>query len=207
MWQAINKSPDTNRLHKFRLLYDGVSISYASAIERWQNDAEFRVFFISILASSPFPAFFWETPAIIPDSLDHDFEFVLVNSPQLAGVETDMYTFDSYFSSTVEDDQVVIFTNLGNDATLVAPCPRSHLAAYSHLAAFSRLAPMSQQHALWQTVGNTLKHSISDNPVWVSTSGLGVYWLHIRLDSIPKYYTYTPYKSLVNHADSSRNQP
>jgi hypothetical protein len=32
--------------------------------------------------------------------------------------------------------------------------------------------------------------------MWVSTSGLGVYWLYIRLDSFPKYYNFQPYKTL-----------
>jgi hypothetical protein len=24
--------------------------------------------------------------------------------------------------------------------------------------------------------------------------GIGIYWLHLRLDTKPKYYTYTPYR-------------
>jgi len=35
---------------------------------------------------------------------------------------------------------------------------------------------------------------LSDRPLWVSTSGLGVAWLHVRLDARPKYYQYTPYR-------------
>lgn len=194
MWNVINQSLVENRVYRFRLLYAGTSISYASAIKHWQNDNEFRAFFISILANSPFPAFFWETPAITPDSLNRDFEFVLVDSPQLASVKPDPQTFSDYFLAAQENAQIVTFTNLANDATLIAPCPCSHLATYPHLAAFSRMAPMEQQHALWQTVGRTLKYRIGDNPVWISTSGLGVYWLHIRLDSTPKYYTHSPYK-------------
>ena len=34
----------------------------------------------------------------------------------------------------------------------------------------------------------------NDVPVWTSTSGLGVYWLHVRLDSRPKYYQHQPFK-------------
>lgn len=34
----------------------------------------------------------------------------------------------------------------------------------------------------------------TDYPIWLSTSGLGVYWLHMRLDRRPKYYTYEPFK-------------
>jgi hypothetical protein len=30
--------------------------------------------------------------------------------------------------------------------------------------------------------------------IWMSTCGTGVYWLHLRLDSKPKYYTYAPYR-------------
>jgi hypothetical protein len=31
-------------------------------------------------------------------------------------------------------------------------------------------------------------------PVWVSTAGMGVSWLHVRLDNRPKYYGYKPYR-------------
>ena len=30
--------------------------------------------------------------------------------------------------------------------------------------------------------------------LWLSTSGLGVAWLHLRLDHEPKYYQYAPYR-------------
>jgi hypothetical protein len=35
---------------------------------------------------------------------------------------------------------------------------------------------------------------VSDERRWLSTSGLGVSWLHMRLDSTPKYYNWQPYK-------------
>jgi len=31
-------------------------------------------------------------------------------------------------------------------------------------------------------------------PSWLSACGLGVYWLHSRLDPKPKYYVYEPFK-------------
>jgi hypothetical protein len=30
-------------------------------------------------------------------------------------------------------------------------------------------------------------------PIWLSTAGMGVAWLHIRLDERPKYYSHKPY--------------
>ena len=56
------------------------------------------------------------------------------------------------------------------------------------------LAP--QAHLLLAAVGEQMagRVSLTEDSVWLSTSGLGVYWLHVRLDSRPKYYTYEPYK-------------
>ncbi|KAL7575598.1 hypothetical protein ACA910_020166 [Epithemia clementina (nom. ined.)] len=36
----------------------------------------------------------------------------------------------------------------------------------------------------------------ANQPVWLSTSGMGIAWLHMRLDQVPKYYTYTPFVTL-----------
>ena len=47
---------------------------------------------------------------------------------------------------------------------------------------------------LWAAVGVAVKEALGEQPLWVSTSGLGVYWLHVRLDSSPKYFQHTPYK-------------
>jgi hypothetical protein len=84
--------------------------------------------------------------------------------------------------------------NLGGDATLIVPREQADVACYPHLAAFVRGAPLTQQHDLLQKTGAALAQRLRDTPIWVSTSGLGVSWLHVRLDSRPKYYTYTPYK-------------
>jgi hypothetical protein len=46
---------------------------------------------------------------------------------------------------------------------------------------------------LWRATAETLLDRISDTPTWLSTAGLGVIWLHLRLDSRPKYYSYRPY--------------
>jgi hypothetical protein len=35
---------------------------------------------------------------------------------------------------------------------------------------------------------------VSAKPVWLSTAGGGVAWLHVRLDDRPKYYAHAPYR-------------
>ena len=182
------------RVRKILIEGDGGRLRYADLLDLWQCDHEFRAFFIALLAAAPFAAYFWECPPVDAASAGRTFEFVLVDSPQLVRVPPDERAFAAQFEAGDGTDGVATFWNLGRDALLVAPCPRAPLEAYPHIAAFARTAPAEQQHALWRAVGATVERQLSTKPVWLSTSGLGVYWLHVRLDSRPKYYSFRPYR-------------
>ena len=192
MWKSQRELINNNRIHKISIFKDDRQIAYIEAIESWQQDESFREFFISLLADTSMPAYFWETPPVTKATVDREFEFVLIDSPKLADIEPDPSDFNKHFESATEE--VVAFPNLGNDALLVVPCPITDILASTHLANFVREAPKSQQHLLWSTVGRSLQQRLDRQPIWVSTSGLGVHWLHVRLDSQPKYYCYEPYK-------------
>lgn len=191
MWK-FNRELIQDSIQKISLYTGDRQVTYSEVIELWQKDDSFREVFISTLANTPMSAYFWETPPVTKSTIKRTFEFVLVNASQLDSIKPDPDDFSEYFNSASE---VATFSNLGNDALLIAPCPITELSAYPHLASFVRQAPKPQQHLLWQTVGQSLQHNLNEQPVWVNTSGLGVHWLHVRLDSQPKYYTYEPYKS------------
>ena len=186
---------DEGRVLRFHLLCDGEPLAWSDVVDRWQNDQSFRGFFISVLADAPFPAFFWETPPVTRATINREFEFVIVDSRSLAGVRTDQQAFANHFTSALPGASVIEFPNLGSDAMLVVPCPGEPLSAYSQISTFTRHAPVDQQHELWSMVGAALERRLGAKPVWLSTSGLGIYWLHIRLDSSPKYYTHEPYRN------------
>ena len=196
MWQSQHELIDSERIQQISIFRNNKQITYSEVIELWQYDNSFREFFISLLADAPMTAYFWETPPVTESTINREFEFVLINSPKLANLQPDPSDFRQYFESATEE--VVTFPNLGNDALLVVPCPLANVVARTHLASFVRFAPQSQQHLLWQTVGRSLQQRLNQQPIWVSTSGLGVHWLHVRLDSRPKYYTYKPYKQTTN---------
>ena len=42
-----------------------------------------------------------------------------------------------------------------------------------------------------------MEDRVNEIPVWLSTAGGGVAWLHVRLDDRPKYYSYAPYKNVM----------
>ena len=195
MYSADVTQLDEGRVLRFGLLSDGEPLSWSDVMHRWQTDQSFRGFFISVLADAPFSAYFWEAPPVTRTSIDRQFEFVLVDSQSLAGVRTDEQAFANQFASAQSGESVTEFANLGGDATLVVPCPREQMSAYSQISTFARQAPDDQQHQLWSMVGATLERQLSAQPIWLNTSGLGIYWLHIRLDSSPKYYTHAPYRN------------
>lgn len=168
----------------------GVSVSVRQVVQGWQTDAVFRTLFNQTLAESPYSAFRWETPSVTAKSLDQHFEFVLLDRSDLDR-RPDASAFAEYFASAV--DGVAVFPNLRGDAVLVVPTPMVEHAAYGHLAAFVRHAPEVQQQALWKAVGSAMAQRVNAKPVWLSTAGAGVPWLHVRLDDRPKYYHHAPY--------------
>jgi len=158
----------------------------------WRQDAEFRTFFIELLKNSPYTAFRWETPPITKANSDQPFEFVMLDSPGLV-CKPDTLSFAEHFH-TAMPGSIIEFSNLGGDAVMVVPCPTDPMTDYSHIAAFLRNAPESAQHQLWQSVAEAMLRRLGSKPVWLSTAGGGVAWLHVRLDSYPKYYGYQPYR-------------
>ena len=192
MWQAEIDPLDAGRVQRIRIRRGTSLLSHADVLESLSLEVDFRTFINRLLADSPFAACFWETPPVTRQSAGQPFECVLIDAPALAGVSADAGTFSRYFSQA--EDGVAGFRNLGRDAWLVAPCPRGPLHIYAHLAVFVRGAPAEQQQAFWKRVGDAVRDRLGDKPLWLSTSGLGVFWLHARLDSTPKYYTWQPYR-------------
>ncbi len=192
MFDAITENIERNRVTKYQLMFDSAPATYLNVLELWSSDPAFRSYFTTLLADSPFPAYRWETPALTHTSATKPFEFVLLNAPGFVSRKTDTTTYNNYFSDA--DHGIVAFANLRGDATLVVPSPRTKKDAYGHLAAFIRHAPASQLDSFWQVIGNTVTSKLSDTPIWLSTAGGGIAYLHVRLDSRPKYYGYSPYK-------------
>ena len=183
-----------DHVHKYAITRNGARIPYADVLNLWQHDEAFRSRLVSVLSDSPFSAYRWETPPITNDTVNRHFEFVLLNSPGLAHTPHAQAYADHFTNDNVTEG-IVTFENLGKDAMLVVPSPRGPDSTYCHLAAFIRGAPDSQKQALWRIVGRTVQQTLTDRPLWVSTAGGGVAWLHVRLDSLPKYYRHAPYKT------------
>lgn len=191
MWQAYPIPQSLNTTLQFQIRENDKPLSFAQVIHYWQNSAPFRSYFNTLLTEIPFEAYYWEVAPMTKTQTILPFEFVVINSAPLRHIIPDQSAFQEYF---VTDKAVVDFLNLGKDAHLLVPTPIGDASCYAHLAQFVRHAPAAQRDEFWKRVGELYEAALNDQPLWLSTAGLGVSWLHLRLDSRPKYYRYEGYK-------------
>lgn len=181
----------TPEIIKYKITANEQPLTYRSWITYLKTSIDFVDFFVDLLKASNHTAFFWEVKPVNIKAVSKDFEFVLVKSNSLPNIKADEFTFQKYFT---EDQQVVNFSNLGGDAELIVPTPIGKPDDYAHLAVFLRNAPQDQIQKFWQTIAIEFESRINEKTVWLSTAGLGVSWLHVRIDSRPKYYRFQAYK-------------
>jgi len=168
---------------------------YSEVVNLWRTHPQFCTFFSRLLAELPYEAIYWETPPVTRENFNRPFECVVGDKPSLEDAWPNRNTFSQHFKSS-QSKHVTTFLNLGRDAILVAPCPSAADGAYTHLMAFVRKAPKLQQNDFWKEVGRAVQQRLSGRPLWLNTEGSGVHWLHVRLDSEPKYYRHRAYKEI-----------
>lgn len=149
-------------------------------------------------------AFFWECPGINIETMSSkQFEFVLIPTTAFNNVEADCTAFSEHIARNCALGNVeMVFKSLGKDATLISPCPvLKSGCTYTHLYKFIQHSERKAAEKFLGTIGiqflSILNEKVLSNDksgVWLSTSGLGIPWLHVRLDSRPKYYQYKGYK-------------
>ncbi len=189
----VKKTPVDSVTERWQIRVDGgFELSTEQVFRMWRRDERFRSLWTASLRDVPFASYCWECLPVTAGTLSCPFECVFVSSPEISQMAPDPEAFEEHFRP---DRSVVRFGNLGGDAMLVAPCPDEGAGNFSHLASFTATASQARQDALWKAVGEALEKRIGTVPTWLSTAGLGVAWLHVRLDTRPKYYRYAPYRN------------
>jgi len=179
---------------KYEISLAGRPLRFHDFLSSLKTDGDFQLWFSDMLAESRFEAFRWECPPLTNASQSKETEFVLVNAPSFVGRPTNGSAFQKFFNV----NHANAFSNLGGDAVMIVPSPKTDSKIYGHLASFVRHASSDQIQALWSLVADQALKILSENPTWLSTAGGGVPWLHVRLDKRPKYYHHHPYRSLTS---------
>lgn len=196
-WNIIKKHDDyiivrlINTKTKQFIKWNGVK-------ENYQNN-KFIDSFIKLLSEfNPFDEFYIEFNPITSNSMDYIiFEFVLIKTSGFAS-NSDINTFGIERLNTNSND-IIWFPNPSNTALLVVPCYNHNypIQDYTHIGKFIKSFNIKQKRNLiikmFELYFELLKQQ-PGNKLWLSTHGKGVGWLHIRIDKIPRYISWKPYK-------------
>jgi hypothetical protein len=190
------------QLHRSSDAQGSPPLSWLEVLRMWQEDTTFSSNFSEQLAKVELQDFFWEAaPTSRQFAASQPFECVLLDARgSLTNRQVSHRDFDEHFERNKGPASVVRFPNLGRDATLVVPMQHqgAGLEAYGSLASFVRHAAPQQQAELWSTVSREMQRGLEQSPgqpLWLNTEGSGVPWLHIRLDTRPKYVKFSEYRS------------
>lgn len=182
----------SNRMIHFKLKKEDELLTFRDAFHYWKTSATFREFYITFLQSIEYTAYFWEHPPLTIGALNQAYECILHQSNSLAQRTVDTRSFANYIH---QSESIIDFYNLGKDAYLVIPTQQGNINNYRHIAEFIRTAGRVQVHDLFKRIADVIVPEIEKNgTIWLNTSGMGVIWLHVRLDQRPKYYQTQAYR-------------
>ena len=171
-----------------KYIADNNNMKWSEVLEEWKSGKYLT--YPKKLKNS----FFWETTPIFANK-DTVYKQKFIQSKKLNGLKQDYRPFAKQIKDS-NNMYVTSFYNLSGDAMLVVPMPRSDGRSYATLKEFMDNATMIQQKIFWKEVAKQIEKMLKNNDkLWVSTHGLGVSYLHVRICKIPKYYIT---KSFVN---------
>lgn len=205
-WQILGTGKDARRAEK--------PLTWREVIHLWRASEDFRdVFFESLNEEWCVGCedYLWECAPVSSKTLDNTYEHVVKDrgyARDFGGARDGPEVFREHFRvARAKGEDVAVFPNLGGDAVLVAPVHNAgglETDAGACVRDFAKSAPRRLRHDVLRALSDAVREKISDAPLWVSTNGAGVAWLHVRLDSTPKYYSYRPYtKLLLNGYDDA----
>jgi hypothetical protein len=188
---------DKKKKVRITLQQDKEPVTFSDWIQLMKTNSDFVDKWFQVFDDLPFryPGMFFEVPPMIPENLQQPFECVLISAPKFKSFSPSTSFFEPYFTAPA---LATSFLNLGGDTLLVSPNPLAGrpLKYYTHLGIFMAKAQDDQKRGFWKLVAENYEERIKERkPVWLSTEGSGVYYLHIRLDPRPKYYHHTPYRN------------
>lgn len=129
--------------------------------------------------------FMWNT-SVIKENGKCNFEESFRINKKLPR-EQNFEIFQSYINKS-KSKYVTSFLNLSKDTLLVIPMPRKH-KNYATLKDFCDNSSITQKKYFWKKVSQLVKKIIKNEKyIWISTHGLGVPYMHIRISNKPKYY-------------------
>lgn len=149
-------------------------------LEEWENGNYPK------LPSNIKKPFLWRT-SVINNKINKKYKEEFLEDIRLEShTRQDLLTYKEHFKKN--NKYAIAFPNLSKDTMLVVPQPRKG-KQFTNLYYFMKNASIVQQKELWKLVVKQIRKMLEKHEnIWVSSQGLGVDYIHIRICSFPKYY-------------------
>lgn len=188
--KTTSLSPHGRQVH---ILKDAVQLPFARIIEGWRYSPAFRSFYTETLLAHGGNGCFWEHPRLNKSTVDQAYECVITQTDTFSGRTAN---FRPFAREMRPGERIGSFPNLSGEALLVVPNQSDEISCNGRdLISFLRTAPEKLMHEFWARVGQETAAAIdAGSPFqFLSTHGLGVLWLHVRLEERGKYYSFKAY--------------
>jgi len=197
LFQTSDFSVRSNKIYR-----GSTPMTAKDVMTSFQEDVNFNFWWIDYLSSFEKPYFFECAPVTESNFDTKEFKFEIIESEELSHrYWTNLEDFSEYIKKT-NKIKTASFLNLRKDTTLLIPQPLKgiDINSYSQLYTFMKDAPLRQKIDFWKDVGQQFENSLlsgssgssssklSKKPLYMSTHGLGVSYIHIRFANKPKYY-------------------
>ncbi len=189
-YKRVSGSENKNTLHIYS---NGNPLSFKDVIARWKKDEEFHDFYRDLLIEFGGTGCFWEHPPISKFNENDTYEVTIIKTSSFEGRLADCTPF---LSQVTNNEKFISFENLSKSAKLLIPNPNVFDNNCRDLIEFLTNAERRDISVFFVRIGSLIDEEISVDSSYryLSTHGLGVIWLHVRLDLRPKYYHHRPYK-------------
>ena len=155
--------------------------TWMEVLQRWEKGD---------IPSIPFPIskpFIWRT-SCLTKGLSEFYREELIEDRRLKGLKQNYEPFIEKFDLTSKKKHCVAKPNLGKDSILVVPTLEKS-KEFTNLFFFIKNASLEKQKAFWKQVAKEVKKRLKTHDrIWVNSPNLGVHYLHVRIDTKPKYY-------------------
>ena len=131
--------------------------------------------------------YFWRT-SVLNSKRDLEYKEEFLEDERLLNKKQGVKPFSEYLDKNKDEKYAISFPNLSGDTTLVIPIPRKS-KKFTNLFHFMNKASEIQKRELWKKVALEANKMLKNNEnIWISTHGLEVNYLHVRICNNPKYY-------------------
>jgi len=154
-------------------------MKWNSILDNWKNNKYYKY------PTYVKKKFMWNT-SVIKDNGNSNFKEKFKIEDNLPE-QQNFKAFESYINKS-KSKYVTSFLNLDKDTLLIIPIPKKN-KNYATLKDFCDNSSITQKKYFWKKVSKLVKKFMKNEKyVWISTHGLGVSYMHIRISNKPKYY-------------------